>query len=90
MLMEYDKFVANLVTLTGLPHEPTPVAFFSVVRREVTITRSMIDQNESPPRSSWSPGASAPTREFRRKNRPTLIGGTGSGTVGPRTWAMMQ
>ena len=25
------------VVLTGLPHEPTAVAFFSVVRREVTI-----------------------------------------------------
>src|SRR6185436_19536147 len=28
------------VVLTGLPHEPTPVAFFSVVRREVTISGS--------------------------------------------------
>ena len=34
------------VVLTGLPHEPTPVAFFSVVRREVTITGSMIYQEE--------------------------------------------
>jgi threonine dehydrogenase-like Zn-dependent dehydrogenase len=34
------------VVLTGLPHEPTPVAFFSVVRREVTITGSMIYQDE--------------------------------------------
>ena len=34
--------------MTGLPHEPTPVAFFSVVRREVTITGSMIYQDEFP------------------------------------------
>ncbi len=34
------------VVLTGLPHEPTPVAFFSVVRREVTIAGSMIYQDE--------------------------------------------
>ena len=32
--------------LTGLPHEPTPVRFFSVVRREVTILGSMIYQDE--------------------------------------------
>ena len=36
------------VVLTGLPHDPTPVAFFSVVRREVTITGSMIYQDEFP------------------------------------------
>lgn len=36
------------VVLTGLPHEPTAVAFFSVVRREVTITGSMIYQDEFP------------------------------------------
>ncbi len=34
------------VVLTGLPHEPTPVGFFSVVRREVTIVGSMIYQDE--------------------------------------------
>jgi L-iditol 2-dehydrogenase len=34
------------VVLTGLPHESTPVAFFSVVRREVTIIGSMIYQDE--------------------------------------------
>lgn len=34
------------VVLTGLPHAPTPVAFFSVVRREITITGSMIYQDE--------------------------------------------
>src|SRR5574341_635093 len=34
------------VVLTGLPHEPTPVRFFGVVRREVTILGSMIYQNE--------------------------------------------
>jgi 2-desacetyl-2-hydroxyethyl bacteriochlorophyllide A dehydrogenase len=34
------------VVLTGLPHAPTPVTFFSVVRREVTITGSMIYQDE--------------------------------------------
>jgi L-iditol 2-dehydrogenase len=36
------------VVLTGLPHEPTPVAFFSVVRREISITGSMIYQDEFP------------------------------------------
>lgn len=36
------------VILTGLPHEPTPVAFFSVVRREVTMAGSMIYQDEFP------------------------------------------
>src|SRR5262247_84429 len=36
------------VVLTGLPHEPTPVSFFSVVRREITITGSMIYQDEFP------------------------------------------
>ena len=36
------------VVLTGLPHEPTPVAFFSVVRREVTIVGSMVYQDEFP------------------------------------------
>jgi 2-desacetyl-2-hydroxyethyl bacteriochlorophyllide A dehydrogenase len=36
------------VVLTGLPHEPTPVAFFSIVRREVTLTGSMIYQDEFP------------------------------------------
>jgi 2-desacetyl-2-hydroxyethyl bacteriochlorophyllide A dehydrogenase len=34
------------IVLTGLPHAPTPVSFFSVVRREVTITGSMIYQDE--------------------------------------------
>ena len=34
--------------LTGLPHEPTSVSFFSVVRREVTLTGSMIYQDEFP------------------------------------------
>ena len=34
------------VVLTGLPHEPTAVAFFSLVRREVTIAGSMIYQDE--------------------------------------------
>lgn len=36
------------VILTGLPHEPTPVEFFSVVRREITLTGSMIYQDEFP------------------------------------------
>jgi threonine dehydrogenase-like Zn-dependent dehydrogenase len=36
------------VILTGLPHEPTPVEFFSVVRREITITGSMVYQDEFP------------------------------------------
>jgi L-iditol 2-dehydrogenase len=34
------------IVLTGLPHEPTPVAFFGVVRREITIMGSMIYQDE--------------------------------------------
>ena len=34
------------IILTGLPHAPTAVSFFSVVRREVTITGSMIYQDE--------------------------------------------
>ncbi|MGH7332729.1 MAG: zinc-dependent alcohol dehydrogenase [Candidatus Rokuibacteriota bacterium] len=34
------------IVLTGLPHEPTPVTFFGVVRREITIMGSMIYQNE--------------------------------------------
>ena len=36
------------VVLTGLPHAPTTVSFFSVVRREVTIIGSMIYQDEFP------------------------------------------
>jgi len=36
------------VVLTGLPHEATPVTFFTVVRREVTIAGSMIYQDEFP------------------------------------------
>lgn len=34
------------VVLTGLPHEPTPVHFFGVVRREITLRGSMIYQDE--------------------------------------------
>jgi len=36
------------VVLTGLPHEPTSVPFASLVRREVTVTGSMIYGNEFP------------------------------------------
>jgi 2-desacetyl-2-hydroxyethyl bacteriochlorophyllide A dehydrogenase len=36
------------VVLTGLPHEPTSVSFFSVVRREITLIGSMIYQDEFP------------------------------------------
>jgi len=36
------------VVLTGLPHEPTSVSFFSVVRREVNVIGSMIYQDEFP------------------------------------------
>jgi L-iditol 2-dehydrogenase len=36
------------VVLTGLPHEPTTVHFFTVVRREITIAGSMIYQDEFP------------------------------------------
>ena len=34
------------IVLTGLPHAPTSVGFFSVVRREVTMIGSMIYQDE--------------------------------------------
>jgi L-iditol 2-dehydrogenase len=34
------------VVLTGLPHDPTPVRAFGVVRREITIVGSMIYQDE--------------------------------------------
>ncbi len=36
------------VVLTGLPHEPTPVSFFGVVRREITLMGSMIYRDEFP------------------------------------------
>jgi 2-desacetyl-2-hydroxyethyl bacteriochlorophyllide A dehydrogenase len=36
------------VILTGLPHEPSSLSFFPVVRREVTIAGSMIYQEEFP------------------------------------------
>jgi threonine dehydrogenase-like Zn-dependent dehydrogenase len=36
------------VVLTGLPHEPSAVEFFWVVRRELTISGSMIYQTEFP------------------------------------------
>ena len=36
------------VVPTGLPHEPTPVRFFTVVRRQITIAGSMIYQAEFP------------------------------------------
>jgi len=36
------------VVLTGLPHEPSSLDFFPVVRREVTIAGSMIYQDEFP------------------------------------------
>jgi len=36
------------VVLTGLPHEPSRVQFFTVVRRELTIIGSMIYQDEFP------------------------------------------
>jgi 2-desacetyl-2-hydroxyethyl bacteriochlorophyllide A dehydrogenase len=36
------------VVLTGLPHEPTPLNFFWVVRRELRIIGSMIYQDEFP------------------------------------------
>ncbi len=36
------------VVLTGLPHSPTPLEFFSVVRREINIRGSMIYQDEFP------------------------------------------
>jgi L-iditol 2-dehydrogenase len=36
------------VVLTGLPHEASTVNFFSVVRREIRISGSMIYQQEFP------------------------------------------
>jgi threonine dehydrogenase-like Zn-dependent dehydrogenase len=36
------------VVLTGLPHEPSRVHFFWVVRRELTLVGSMIYQDEFP------------------------------------------
>jgi 2-desacetyl-2-hydroxyethyl bacteriochlorophyllide A dehydrogenase len=36
------------VVLTGLPHEPSSLSFFPVVRREITLTGSMIYQDEFP------------------------------------------
>jgi len=36
------------LVLTGLPHEPSTVGFFGVVRRELTIIGSMIYQQEFP------------------------------------------
>jgi len=36
------------VVLTGLPHEPTPLGFFRVVRRELRLLGSMIYQDEFP------------------------------------------
>ena len=36
------------VVLTGLPHEPSRLSFFSVVRRELSIVGSMIYQGEFP------------------------------------------
>jgi 2-desacetyl-2-hydroxyethyl bacteriochlorophyllide A dehydrogenase len=50
------------VVLTGLPHEPTPVAFFGVVRREVTIVGSMIYQDEFPEAMRLVAGGAVRTR----------------------------
>jgi 2-desacetyl-2-hydroxyethyl bacteriochlorophyllide A dehydrogenase len=36
------------VVLTGLPHEPTTLSFFPLVRHEITITGSMVYQDEFP------------------------------------------
>jgi L-iditol 2-dehydrogenase len=36
------------VVLTGLPHEPTSLSFFGVVRREISLIGSMIYQGEFP------------------------------------------
>ena len=36
------------ISLTGLPHEATPLNFFWVVRRELTLIGSMIYQDEFP------------------------------------------
>jgi 2-desacetyl-2-hydroxyethyl bacteriochlorophyllide A dehydrogenase len=38
----------GVVVLTGLPHEPTPLPFFRVVRRELRLVGSMIYQDEFP------------------------------------------
>jgi L-iditol 2-dehydrogenase len=50
------------VVLTGLPHEATPVAFFGVVRREITITGSMIYQDEFPQAMALVAGGAVQTQ----------------------------
>jgi len=40
--------LAGRIVLTGLPHEPTSLSFFWVVRRELRILGSMIYQDEFP------------------------------------------
>jgi threonine dehydrogenase-like Zn-dependent dehydrogenase len=58
------------VVVTGLPHEATPVRFFGIVRREVTIIGSMIYQDEfgealrRPPRSGVDQGRRRPRRRL--------------------------
>ncbi len=50
------------VVLTGLPHEPTPVEFFSIVRGEVTILGSMIYRDEFPEALGLLAGGQVTTR----------------------------
>jgi 2-desacetyl-2-hydroxyethyl bacteriochlorophyllide A dehydrogenase len=52
------------VVLTGLAPEPSTVPFFSVVRREVTITGSMIYQGEFPDALALVAGGHVTTRKL--------------------------
>src|SRR5207245_3986428 len=59
------------VILTGLPHEPTPVEFFSVVRREITILGSMIYQDEFSEAMRHVADGTVRTRPMVRPHSPT-------------------
>ena len=80
------------VVLTGLPHEPTRLNFFWVVRRELRIIGSMIYQDEfpeairllAPGRSEWSGSlADLPSRAHRPGLRGPSIAGLDQGGGDP-------
>jgi 2-desacetyl-2-hydroxyethyl bacteriochlorophyllide A dehydrogenase len=62
------------VVLTGLPHEPTTLSFFPVVRHEITILGSMIYQDEFPQ-------ALRLLAEGRVRTRPLLTHRFGLGAI---------
>ena len=69
------------VVLTGLPHEPSRLSFFSVVRRELSIVGSMIYQGEFPEAIRLlAAGAVRPSA-----CSPTASRWTASRTPSPRT-----